>query len=142
RRYDRLVSTIPIHDMAYLMDGVPLEIKKAVDALRYNSLFTVTVGISNDRIPDYTAVYVPDPELVFHRLSFPAVFSPENVPKGTSLIQAEITANEGDGVWDLPDGQVLEKVVSGLESIGLVHRSEICYERVIRTKYGYVVRDF
>lgn len=142
RRYDRLVATIPIHDMAYLMDGVPLEIKTAVDALRYNSLFTATVAISNDQIPDYTAVYVPDPELIFHRLSFPAVFSPENVVKGTSLIQAEITANEGDGVWDLPDEAVLEKVVAGLENIGLVRRSEICYERVIRTKYGYVVRDF
>src|ERR1039457_2325006 len=128
--------------MAYLMDGVPLEIKAAVDALRYNSLFTVTVGISNGQLPDYSAVYVPDPDLLFHRISFPAVFSPENVRKGTSLIQAEITANAGDGVWDLPDEEVLNKVVSGLENIGLVRRSEICYERVIRTKYGYVVRDF
>ncbi len=62
RRYDRIVSTIPIHDMIHVVDGVPEEIKTAVRALRYNSLFTVTVGVASDRVPDYSAVYVPDRE--------------------------------------------------------------------------------
>ncbi len=142
RRYDRLVSTIPIHDMTHVVDGVPAEVHDAVEALRYNSLFTVTVGVASDRVPDYSAVYVPDPALLFHRLSFPAVFSPANVPPGTALIQAEITANAGDGVWDLLDEEVLNRVIHGLEDLNLVRPSEICYEKVIRTKYGYVVRDF
>ncbi len=64
------------------------------------------------------------------------------MPKGTALIQAEITANEGDGVWDLLDEEVLNRVIHGLEDLDLVRRNEICYEKVIRTKYGYVVRDF
>jgi protoporphyrinogen oxidase len=110
--------------------------------LRYNSLFTVTIGLASERLPDYTAVYVPDPELLFHRLSFPAQFSPSNVPAGRSLVQAEITSNPGDGVWELDDSEVLRRVISGLEGMDLIRPSEICYSKVIRTKYGYVVQDF
>jgi len=70
------------------------------------------------------------------------MFSPHNVPKGQSLVQAEITSNPGDGIWELTDDEVLRKVIAGLESMDLVRPSEICYAKVIRTQYGYVVQDF
>jgi len=140
--YERLVSTVPIVEMADIFEGVPQTVKDCVKALRYNSLFTVTIGLSTARLPDYTAIYVPEPSLVFHRLSFPVMFSPNNVPQGQSLIQAEITSNPGDGVWELDDTEILKRVVAGLESMDLVRPSEICYAKVIRTQYGYVVQDF
>jgi len=142
RVYERVVSTLPIVEMAGIFEGVPKEIKDCAAALRHNSLFTVTIGLASERLPDYTAIYVPDPELLFHRLSFPAMFSPHNVPKGQSLIQAEITSNPGDGIWELTDDQVLRKVIAGLEAMDLVCPAEICYTKVIRAKYGYVVQDF
>lgn len=140
--YERLVSTVPIVEMADMFEGVPQEIKDCVRALRYNSLFTVTIGLSSARLPDYTAIYVPAPSLLFHRLSFPGQFSPHNVPSGQSLIQAEITANPGDGIWELEDSEILRRVIAGLESMDLMKPSEICYSKVIRTQYGYVVQDF
>jgi protoporphyrinogen oxidase len=142
RMYERIVSTLPIVEMANIFEDVPREIKDCVAALRHNSLFTVTIGLASERLPEYTAIYVPDPELIFHRLSFPAMFSPHNVPKGQSLVQAEITSNPGDGIWELTDDEVLRKVIAGLESMDLVRPSEICYAKVIRTQYGYVVQDF
>ena len=142
RRYERVVSTLPIVEMANIFEGVPQNVKDAVAALRHNSLFTVTIGLAGNRLPEFTAIYVPDPELVFHRLSFPAMFSPHNVPSGQSLVQAEITANPGDGIWELSDGEILAKVIAGLQSMDLVQPAEICYSKVIRTQYGYVVQDF
>ncbi len=142
RHYEQIVSTIPLHEMANIVEGVPQEIKQCVKALRYNSLFTVTIGLASEKLPDYSAIYVPDPKVPFHRLSFPGLFSPHNVPQGQSLVQAEITANEGDGFWELDAAEVLRRVISGLEDMGLVKRSDICYSKVIRTKYGYVVQDF
>jgi len=142
RSYERLVATIPIHEMAHLVEGVPDEIKDCVAHLRYNSLFTIAVGLNTTNLPEYTAIYVPDPEFLFHRLSFPAQFSPHNAPAGKSIIEAEITANEGDGVWDLEDSEVLAKVIAGLQKMNLVNPKDICYTKVIRTKYGYVVQDF
>ena len=141
RRYDALVSTIPIQELAASLEGTPAEILTAVNALRYNSLVTVTIGLNTARLPDYTAIYVPDPEVRFHRLSFPASFSPHNAPPGQTIIQAEITTNPGDGTHELTDEELLADVIHDLQDMDLVRRSEVCYSRVLRTKYGYVVQN-
>ena len=141
RRYEKLVSTIPIQELAHAVEGVPAEIVAAVDSLRYNSLITVAVGFDHARLPDYTAIYVPDLEIRFHRLSFPALFSPHNAPHGKSIVEAEITTNPGDGTHEMSDEQILADVIGDLEGMDLAHPGEVCYGRVIRTKYGYVVQD-
>jgi len=115
RRYDALVSTIPIQELAVALDAA--------------------------RIPDYTAIYVPDPEIRFHRLSFPAVFSPHNARPGQSIIQAEITTNPGDGTHEMSDEALLSDVIFDIENMDLIRPSEVCYSRVLRTKYGYVVQN-
>lgn len=142
RCYDRLVSTIPIQDLISALPSVPVSILEAVRALRFNSLIVAMLGLSIDSLPDYTAIYVPDPAVKFHRLSFPGTFSRENTPAGCSSIAVEITANKGDGVWELDDSSVLAHVVSGLESMGLLQRKHIVYAKVVRSKYAYVVQDF
>lgn len=142
RDYERVVATIPIHELVKIVEGVPQDIQDCVGRLRYNSLITVTVAVPTANIPDYTAIYVPEPSLIFHRLSFPAIFSPANAPHGMTLIQAEITVNSWDPLWAAPDADLVKRVVDGLESMELVKRSEICYEKVVRTPYGYVVQDF
>jgi protoporphyrinogen oxidase len=102
---------------------------------------TVAIGLDSARLPDYTAIYVPDPEIRFHRLSFPAAFSPNNAPPGKSIIQAEITTNPGDGTHEMSDEQIVADVIGDLESMDLVRPGEVCYTKVLRTKYGYVVQD-
>jgi protoporphyrinogen oxidase len=141
RRYHTLVSTIPIQELAHALVDTPPEIIDAVDSLRYNSLITVAVGFNHAKLPDYTAIYVPDPEIRFHRLSFPALFSPHNAPPGKSIVQAEITTNPGDGAHEMSDGEIFQDVTGDLEGMQIGHPSEVCYGCVIRTKYGYVVQD-
>ena len=141
KRYDRIVATIPIHDLVHIVEGTPPKIKQAVGRLRYNSLITVTIGIANESKVDFTAIYVPDPEVRFHRLSFPKAFSPFNAPDGQSLIQAEITTNAGDGTHEMTDAELIKDVVGDLEAMDLLRASEVCYCKVVRTKYGYVVQE-
>jgi protoporphyrinogen oxidase len=102
---------------------------------------TIAVGLDSARLPDYTAIYVPDPEVRFHRLSFPATFSPHNAPPGKSIIEAEITTNPGDGTHEMSDDDILADVIGDLEGMELIRHSEVCYGRVLRTKYGYVVQE-
>ena len=141
RRYEKIICTIPIQELAHSLEGTPGEILAAVDALRYNSLMTIAVGLDSARLPDYTAIYVPDPEVRFHRLSFPAIFSPHNAPAGKSIIEAEITTNPGDGTHELSDDEIIQDVIGDLAAMDLIRPSEVCYGRVLRTKYGYVVQD-
>lgn len=141
RVYDELVSTIPIHELLKVWRDAPDEVHTAAAKLRYNSLINVVLGVNEDRGYPWTALYVPDPEIVFHRLSFPRAFSEKCVPPGSFSVMAEITANDGDGVWELSDEQVLERVIRDIELMGLLDRKTIVYRKVVRFVYGYPVYD-
>jgi protoporphyrinogen oxidase len=141
RAYDELVSTIPIHELLKVWPDAPAEAREAGAKLHYNSLINVVLGVNEDRGYPWTALYVPDPEIVFHRLSFPRAFSEKCVPPGSFSVMAEITTNDGDGVWELTDEQVLERVIRDIELMGLLDRKTIVYRKVVRFVYGYPVYD-
>ena len=92
RWYRTLVSTLPMHELVKVWNDAPANVHETLAPLRYNSLMNVLIGCNTDPGHNYTALYVPDPELLFHRLSFPKAFSEQCVPPGGSSIMAEITA--------------------------------------------------
>ncbi len=141
KTFDTLVSTMPIHELLSVWRDAPAEAREAASKLRYNSLINVLLGVrGGDGVP-YTALYVPDPAIIFHRLSFPKYFSERNVPQGSWALMAEITANEGDGTWDMTDEQVLQRTIDDLKTMGLIDPAKIDYRRVVRFQYGYPVYD-
>ena len=141
RTYDILVNTIPIHELVKVWKDAPGDVHEELAKLKYNSLLNVLIGCKTDPGHNYTALYVPDTNLLFHRLSFPKAFSDTCVPPGGSSIMAEITSNEGDGIWEMSDDALIERVIGEVESIGFVDRESIVYKRLARFKYGYPVYD-
>jgi protoporphyrinogen oxidase len=141
RRYETLVSTIPIHELLKVWVDAPSEVHELAAKLRYNSLINIVLGSHNDPGHNYTALYVPDPEIVFHRLSFPKAFGSECVPPGGYSVMAEITANEGDGIWETSDDALIERVTDEIVRIGFIDRDSIVYRRAVRFRYGYPVYD-
>jgi protoporphyrinogen oxidase len=142
KTYDRIVSTIPVEDLINGLPNVPAPVLTAVQGLRYNSLTTVMIGAATQSPAPYTALYVPDMRLPFHRLSFSLNFTTEGAPAGHEGIAAEITTNPGDGFHELDDQEVVRRVVDGLKMMGLLTRESINFQRVYRTKHAYVVRTF
>ena len=142
RTYDKIVSTIPIEDLIDALPETPEEIRRAVRGLRYNSLTVVMIGVTCRAPLPYTALYVPDPALVFHRLSFPLNFTDEGAPAGHMAVAAEITTNPGDGVHELSDEQISRRVIDQLDAIEIVRKADVTFCRVHRTKQAYVVRTF
>ncbi|HEY4393560.1 MAG TPA: FAD-dependent oxidoreductase [Polyangia bacterium] len=140
-RCETLVSTIPIHELLKVWPGAPDAARAAAGRLRWNSLINVVIGSAEPPAHGYTAVYVPDPEILFHRVSFPHAFSERCAPEGSSIAMAEITANAGDGVWEMSDEALLARVTADLERAGLVTPSKVSYRRVVRFNYGYPVYD-
>ena len=139
RWYRTLVNTIPIHELLKIWEDAPRETHELAAKLRYNSLVNVLIGSSTDPGHNYTALYVPDPEIAFHRLSFPKAFGERCVPPGGSSIMAEITTNAGDGIWEMDDAALIERIVTDIERIGFVDRQSIVYTKVVRFLYGYPV---
>lgn len=141
REFDELVSTIPIFDLIRALDDVPEDVLKAVSSLKYNSLITVMLGINAPHINDFTAVYFPDKDFSPHRVGFPMNFSENNVPRGMSSLVAEITSNEGDGVWELDNEDIIKHVADKLDQRKIIDQRNICYSKVMRSKYAYIVYD-
>jgi protoporphyrinogen oxidase len=141
RAYDKLVSTLPIHELSRVWDGFPDAAREALGRLRYSSLLNVLIGLEEDRGYPYTALYIPDPAIPFHRLSFPKAFSEHSAPAGGSAMMAEITCDEGDALWGLDDATLAQQTVDHLERMGLVSPGAATYRRVMRFRYGYPIYD-
>lgn len=141
RKYDLLISTIPVFDLLKALENVPAEVKDASTKLQYNSLITILLGLEGNSLPPYTAVYFPDEDLKFNRVGFPHIFSPNNVPEGYSSLVVEITAKENDSTWRLSDEELLRHSTQGLAGCGLLDPKKVCFKKVVRSKYAYVIYD-
>lgn len=141
RLYHHVISTLPIHELLKVWPEAPPAAREAAAKLRYNSLINVLIGCDEDRGLPYTAIYVPDPKIMFHRLSFPKAFSDKCAPPGGSAVMAEITTNEGDGVWEMSDEDVIARVVDDIARMNLIDPARVTYRRVVRFLYGYPVYD-
>lgn len=138
---DRVVSTIPLQELAGCLGGVPPEVAAAVKNLRYNSVACVQVGLRGT-VPPLSWVYIPDRDLSpANRISFPSNYSSHVAPEGFSSILAEVTFNDGDPVSRMADGDLADLVVESLERMGFLSADSVVYRAVDRQRYAYVVYD-
>jgi protoporphyrinogen oxidase len=141
REYERIVCALPIFDFIACLEGVPPEVRRAVDSLQYNSLIVVMVGLNRPRKVDMTSTYFPQPDLIFHRVVFHDYFGQNYAPDGCSSMVAEITAKETSSLWKMTDDQVADQVIDGLEREGFLERKEVRTTSIKRTKYAYAIYD-
>lgn len=138
---DRIISTMPVQHLFAALENIPPAVQTACNALTYNSLVCVNVGIKGP-VPDYSWLYVPDPALgKTNRISFPSHYSRHVAPEGESAILAEITHQPGDSVANMSDGELIEEVKNTIEAMHLATRDRITYVSVARQPFAYVVYD-
>ena len=140
--YDRIISCIPIFDLAAALKSVPKKIKDIIHKkLKYNSLSIVMLGIDKEKLSDKFAVYVPQKDLLFHRICFHSYMGPWYTPKGKSSVVAEITTNPGDGAHEMTDRELIDHVARGLDRESIIDKKIVCASDVKRMKYAYVLYD-
>ncbi len=141
RRYRELVSTIPITALFDVLDGVPENVRAAARALRFNSLRVALIGVEGESLPEYTALYVPDPRTIYHRVCFNHVFSPDMVPSGHQSVSCEITVKPGSELDQWSDEQILDRSVDDLVREGVIEREKVVHREVHRERLAYVIYD-
>lgn len=141
REYDQIISCMPIFDLVASLENVPVEVKDAVAKLKSNSLSVVMLGIDKKDLTDKFAIYVPQKDLLFHRICFHSYMGPWYTPDGKSSVVAEITTNPDDGVYEMTDQELIEHVALGLAKEGFINKKDVCESAVQRMQYGYVVHD-
>ncbi|HEY5242172.1 MAG TPA: FAD-dependent oxidoreductase [Polyangiaceae bacterium] len=139
RQYRQIIATIPIGTLFTALGEVPGPVQTAADGLRYNSLRVALVGVTGTDLPPYTALYVPDPKSLYHRVCYNRVFSADRVPAGHSSVSCEITVSPGGELDSWSDERVLDRVVDDLVRDAIVERDRVCYRAVHRERYAYVV---
>lgn len=138
--FDKVVSTIPIQNLIEAM-RVPKNIEMAVRRLKFNSLITVMIGLNKPKIHDLSWLYIPDGASLPHRISFPSNYSAATAPPGCSSVLAEITCLYGDKIWRMDDGVILNRLKDDMQKLRILDKNDICFEKIERLKYAYVVND-
>jgi protoporphyrinogen oxidase len=141
RHYKQLVCTLPLTTLFAALEDVPKEINDAAHALRFNSLRVALIGVKATNLPEYTALYVPDPKSLYHRVCYNQVFSPDMVPAGCNSVSTEITVPPGGDLDSWSDEKVLDRVVDDLHRDKIIDKSTVCFRMVRREKFAYVVYD-
>ena len=141
---EKLISTIPLQYLKESLLEIPDIVNDAIDALCYNSVACVGIGIKGT-LPPYSWAYIHDGVLSkAHRISFPSNFSPHVAPPNHSSILAEITYKQGSG--DDPDvagnaDVFVQNIVKSLSDIGLFAPEDVVTTALMKSKFGYVVYD-
>lgn len=116
-----IVSTFPITTNASFLN-VPCN-------LEYRSVKLVSVvTIGNDPFPkDADWLYFKDPKIIFHRAGLQTRFSDIGIPKGWSILCCEIAYTAGDEISKLSESELGERVVTDLEGMGFIKRTEVIH---------------
>ena len=141
REYDKIISTIPIQHLINSLERVPRDVREATNNLKYNSLVTVMIGLDTPKLNDFSWLYIPDKDVLTHRVGFPSNYSPYVAPKGKSSVLAEITFREGDEISKMKETEIVEKTIDDLHKLGIIDKSKVCYINIARLKYAYVIND-
>jgi len=140
--FDKVVSTIPVMELADAYRDTPAEVRRAAKALKFNSLVTVLLGYNAPHINDIHWLYFPrDEEGMFNKVSFVFNHSPYVVPKGKSSAIAEMTCRPGDEIWRMKDKKLVDHVVAKFDEHKIASRKKVCFAKVMRSDYAYVIND-
>jgi protoporphyrinogen oxidase len=138
--FDKIVSTIPVNELVKATSA-PKEVKGAAIDLKYNSLICVMIGLEVNKVNGLSWLYIPDRNVLPHRVSFPSNYSQNVTPSGKSSVLAEVTCTAQSKIWKMKDTELVNQVVDDLARLKLLNKKDICFSSVRKTKYAYVIND-
>jgi UDP-galactopyranose mutase len=137
--YDRLLLTLPLNKLPDWIPKLPHEVREACEQLQYQGIFNINLGVDRPHLSDLHWVYFYEDGFPFHRLSFPANFSPHNVPEGKSSVATEIAYSRHR---PLDQEAATEQTIAALRSAGILEaedRVDVVHAQAIEP--AYVIYD-
>jgi protoporphyrinogen oxidase len=128
-----VISSMPIPALLRSMDPpVPEHVRAAADGLSFRDFLTVALVVPEEvGFPD-NWIYVHSPEVNVGRIQNFGSWSPYLVKEGRTCLGLEYFVFEGDGLWTMPDDELVALGTKELATLGLVDPE--------RVETGYVVR--
>ncbi len=134
-RYDALISTLALPELAGMCIDLPRETREMCTKLKSVGMIFVFLGLAKPLTDDSHWKYFPDPEIFFHRISIPVNYSRDLTPVGKGSVVAEVSfrSDEEPRVQD-----IVERTKSDLTMLGIVSEKDIVSTDVRLLKHAYV----
>jgi protoporphyrinogen oxidase len=141
--FDRLVSTIPVTELVQrLTPKAPNEALKAANELKFNSIALCLIHVSRDNLGDSLGIMLPDPAILFHRLTKLDCLTPEEARDSTTRLMAEVTYRQGDVISRMTDSELLSRVIKDLSKLGFIDDPKtVLSQDLFRQRHAYVIYD-
>ncbi len=140
--YGNVVSSIPLPELIPMIVGVPDDVLESSRQLACSQCVLVNVGIDRDDMSEAHWSYFYDRDILFARLSFPHLLSPNTVPPGAGSIQAEVYFSKKYKPVDRSPGDCIEPVILDLRRCGLIkEEDEILFKNAMFIPYANVIFD-
>jgi protoporphyrinogen oxidase len=137
----RLVNCMPLHELFRILPA-PDHVRAALDRLLYYSIHIVMLHVRRDRIGNHFALYIPDPDVIFHRLSKLNFLGEAYCRDGdASTLMAEVTFRPSSYLGTLDRAAIERRVVDDLVKIGFIDAADVVSIDVRTEKYAYVIYD-
>lgn len=133
--YDRLISSIPLPEMARIVENVPEDVKSSAEKLNCTSGYHISIALRTKNIPPYLWWYIYDEDILAARVYSPSLKSPDNAPDGCSSLQMEVYCKEGT----YTDERLLAGTVGKLVELGIVKEQDILFTYIGFEKYANVI---
>jgi protoporphyrinogen oxidase len=126
RRYDRLLTTLPLDAFVTRLIDAPEKVRAAAKKLLFNRLFSVGVGLKRPSPSPKNWIYFPNPRTPFYRMTYLSNYSPDIVPGGdTSSYCSLLMETTYSRFRPLPAGDFVRAVIDGLLAEGILEPSDL-----------------
>ena len=116
--YDLLLSTMPLTQLVGCTDQVPAAVRAASDSLVACGSHVVGIGLDRPAGTTKNWVYVAEPDVPFHRVTYLSNYSPHMTPRDDQTLLLTETSWSRHKVSDR--GAIVDDVVDGLVRTGLM----------------------
>lgn len=137
------ISSMPLRELIQkLSPAAPQEVLSAAGNLSYRDFLTVALVINRpDLFPD-NWIYIHDPLVRLGRVQNFKNWSPDMVADPMkSCIGLEYFCSEGDDIWSMDDGELIELGKKELGTIGLADPADVEEGCVVRMPKAYPAYD-
>lgn len=141
-RAAHVISSAPMRELAARLHPLPATSFNAKQ-LKYRDFLTVALKIraDEDMFPD-NWIYIHDSKVKVGRIQNFRSWSPEMVPDaGVACVGLEYFCFEGDGLWSLPEADLVALATREMTQLGLISADQVIGGVVVRQEKAYPVYD-
>jgi protoporphyrinogen oxidase len=137
------ISSIPIRELINRLEPpAPENVRKAANSLGYRDFISIALMIDRPSVFPDNWIYIHDPIVKVGRIQNFKNWSPDMVPdQGKTCLGLEYFCFEGDGLWTMPDAELIALAKKELTQLGICGESEVFDGVVVRQQKAYPVYD-